>query len=147
MDQMKKGAAPPSISAQTRESLAHAGDSYRDARIKAVFAMAPALGEAFTAQGMAGISVPVALTGGTADGTVPVKTNIARIVGFLPRAQVTMQEGGGHYSFLDECVPAMHPVLPLICNDLPGIERNDFHTRSLVLARDFFATNLPQNPK
>ena len=52
-----------------------AGASYRDPRIKAVFAIAP-MGEAFDANSFADVQIPVALVAGTADAIAPVKTNI-----------------------------------------------------------------------
>jgi predicted dienelactone hydrolase len=44
-----------------QQALAHAGDSYREPRLRAVFAMAPALGPAFTAASLANDqNVPIA---------------------------------------------------------------------------------------
>ncbi|HEY3120372.1 MAG TPA: amidase family protein, partial [Vicinamibacteria bacterium] len=42
-----------------QESLRHASDSYRDPRIKGVFAIAPALGGGFTPEGLSSVAVPV----------------------------------------------------------------------------------------
>ena len=98
--------APAALSAETIASIARAGASYKNPRIMAVFAIAPALGMAFDAGSFLGLDVPVALIGGTADTTVPVATNIRRIADLLPRARVTMLPGAGHYTFLNSCLPS-----------------------------------------
>lgn len=137
--------ATPSSAAllpQTQASLARAGASYRDGRVKAIFAIAPALGEAFDAASFTGIDVPVQLVGGTVDVTVPSGTNITRIAGFLPAARMIMLPGVTHYTFLDSCVPAMVGDLPLICKDNAGIDRDAVHAHTIERARRFFAETL-----
>src|SRR5262249_17949016 len=47
-----------------RDSLSHSSDSYRDPRIRAVFAMAPALGPAFRPESLSKISIPVEIVAG-----------------------------------------------------------------------------------
>lgn len=128
---------------ETAQSLARSGDSFRDARVGAVFAIAPALGEAFDAAGMAGVAVPVALAGGTADTTVPVATNIQRIAGLLPAATVTMVPGAGHYTFLDSCLPGAPLELAWICKDGPEVDRDAVHRRLAGQVERFFTETLP----
>lgn len=94
-------------SPKTAASLARAGASYRDTRIKAVFAIAPALGMAFDDTAFAEVRIPVALIAGTADVTAPVDTNIRRIGRLLPRASVELIPGAAHYTFLDTCLPPL----------------------------------------
>jgi predicted dienelactone hydrolase len=137
--------APSAFSPETNASLARAGDSYRDARIKAVFAIAPALGEAFDAASFAEVGIPVALVGGTADVIVPVETNIKRIAGFLRKASLTMLPGAGHYTFLDICVPAAADRRARSCKDNPGVDRDAVHAQTLEHARAFFAEALRGN--
>jgi predicted dienelactone hydrolase len=144
MDQSKDAATtPPALSPQAAASLARAGASYREPRIKAIFAIAPALGEAFDAASFAGVDIPVALLAGTSDTTAPVETNIKRIAGLLPKAGVTMLPGASHYTFLDICLPAAVDLRPFICKDNPGIDRDAVHAQAIERARGFFATALP----
>jgi predicted dienelactone hydrolase len=133
------------LSPETVASLARAGDSYRDPRIKAAFAIAPALGEAFNAASFAEVGSPVAMAGGTEDVTVPVETNIKRIAGFLPKASLTMLPGAGHYTFLDICVPGAADRRARSCKDNPGVDRDAVHARTLDRARAFFAGALRDN--
>lgn len=144
MDNLKDaGSAPAAPSPETTASLARAGASYRDARVKAVLAIAPAVGEAFDASSFVDVDIPVSLVGGTADVTVPVATNIARFAGFLPKAEVTMLAGASHYTFLDICVPAVVESLALYCKDNPGVDRAAIHAQTIDRARAFFAKALP----
>jgi predicted dienelactone hydrolase len=130
-------------SPETQASLARAGQSYRDPRVKAVFAIAPALGEAFAADSFADVHIPVALLAGAQDQAAPVATNILRIAGFIPAAQVTLIPGAGHYTFLDVCTPAGATVLPQLCGDGPGVDRAAVHAQAVETARAFFDRELP----
>jgi predicted dienelactone hydrolase len=132
-----------SLSPETKASRARAGDSYRDPRIKAVFAIAPALGEAFDQHSFSEVTIPVSLLAGEADTVAPVDTNIHRIAGLMPKATVTMVPGAGHYTFLDTCAPEVVEHLARICADNPGVERDAIHARAAERAADFFAVNLP----
>jgi predicted dienelactone hydrolase len=137
------GVTLDALSPETKASRARAGESYRDARIKAVFAIAPALGEAFDNTSFADVDIPVSLAGGTADVTAPVATNIQRIAGFMPRAKVTMVPGAAHYTFLDTCLPGVVARIPEICKDNPGVDRDAVHAQTVGRVKAFFATTLP----
>jgi predicted dienelactone hydrolase len=130
-------------SADTTASLARAGASYRDARSKAIFAIAPALGEAFDQASFADVRIPVSLLAGSDDSIAPVQTNIRRIAGLLPAASVELLPGAGHYTFLDTCLPPLVERLATICKDNPGVDRDAVHARAIRRALDFFAAKLP----
>jgi predicted dienelactone hydrolase len=127
---------------ETRASLARAGQSFRDRRVKAVFAIAPALGEAFGPDSFADVRIPVALVAGEADATAPLGTNILRFGRFIPAAKVTLVPGAGHYTFLDLCTPAGDTQLPLQCRDDHDVDRAAVHALALDKARAFFAHEL-----
>jgi predicted dienelactone hydrolase len=57
------------------ESLRHEKESHRDPRVRAVFAITPALGPAFPAAGLKNIRIPVQIVAGTADDNVPVASS------------------------------------------------------------------------
>lgn len=126
----------------TTASLARSGNSYRDPRIKAVFAIAPALGEAFDADSFADVHIPVALLAGDADTTVPLKTNIQRIASFLPGAAPVLLSGAGHYTFLDVCSPDAGDA-QLFCKDGPHVDRAAIHAQALTQVEAFFTKHLP----
>ncbi len=143
-----KGPAPTlaTLSPQTRASMAHSGDSYRDPRIRAVFAIAPALGEAFDATSFAEVSIPVMLVAGKLDPIAPVDTNILRIASLMPRAKVNMVPDAAHYTFLDDCLPGVDDHLALICKDSAGANRDAVHAQTIDWALAFFASTLPATP-
>lgn len=134
------------LSPQTKASRARAGASYRDPRVKAVFAIAPALGEAFDGTSFADVRVPVSLLAGEADVTAPLTTNIRRIAGFMPNAPVEMVPGASHYTFLDTCRAEVVARLATICQDGPGVDRDAVHRHAAEQAVRFFATTLRAGP-
>ncbi|ATJ88966.1 alpha/beta hydrolase family protein [Ralstonia solanacearum] len=129
-------------SPKTAASLARAGASYRDTRIKAVFAIAPALGMAFDDTAFAEVRIPVALIAGTADVTAPVDTNIRRIGRLLPRASVELIPGAAHYTFLDTCLPPLVERLAPVCKEAPGVDRDTVHAQAIARALAFFTASL-----
>ncbi|WP_408477581.1 alpha/beta hydrolase family protein [Paraburkholderia megapolitana] len=133
---------PVSFTPEATASMARAGASYRDERIKAVVAIAPALGEAFDNASFANVDIPVLLLGGTADVTVPVQTNIHRIAGLMPNAQVIMVPGASHYTFVDTCLPAMAKRFANLCEDGPGVDRDAVHALAIERSLHFFMTTL-----
>jgi predicted dienelactone hydrolase len=89
-------------------SLTHSADSFLDKRIKAVFALAPAIGQGFTRDGLKDITIPVQIVVGDADLIAPAERN------------------AGHYAAL------IHTAKPLIV--LPG-ERGHYITPSTGTSR------------
>jgi predicted dienelactone hydrolase len=139
MSQLGKGATnSANMLPADRASIARAAASYRDKRIKAVFAIAPALGEAFDSNSLAGIKVPVSLVAGTADVTVPPDTNIQRIARLMRVASVTMVPGASHNTFLDTCFPETVDKLAALCKDGPGVDRDTIHEQTAQSAIQFF---------
>lgn len=143
LDAVAGGAGVPlADSEETRASLARAANSFRDTRIRAVFAVAPALGEAFDAASFADVRIPVSMMAGSADDIAPVATNIERFARFMPAARVRLVPDAGHYSFLDVCRPALQAAQPRLCTDRPGLDRGAAHEAVLKQARAFFASAL-----
>jgi predicted dienelactone hydrolase len=134
---------PDHLPPATTASMARSGESYRDARIRAVFAIAPALGEAFNQASFTDVHVPVSLLAGTEDTTAPVQTNIRRIAALLPNATVHMVPGASHYSFLDTCLPGIADHTPFTCKDGPGVDRDTVHAQAIEEALAFFRNTLP----
>ncbi|CAJ0820994.1 alpha/beta hydrolase family protein [Ralstonia flaminis] len=129
---------------QTEASIARSGASYRDERIKAVFTIAPALGMAMDPNSLGNITVPISLMAGDADVTVPVETNVRRIAGLLPKADLLLVPGASHYTFIDTCVPGAAAHLPAwLCQDNPGVDRGDVHAQAVHRVLEFFRATLP----
>lgn len=124
--------------AVVKESLRHAGDSYRDKRIKRVFAIAPALGGGFTEAGLNKIAIPVHIVIGQADKVTPLASNAQRYSNLIKAARLTVLPGEiGHYTFLAECTAHGKAVLD-ICRDGESINRAAVHRQVAQLAFEFF---------
>ena len=123
---------------QVIESLKHAGDSFRDERVSAVFVMAPALGQGFNEQELAGVKIPVQVVVGEGDTVTPAATNARRFSGLIEGATLTVLEGPvQHYDFLAECTPGAEAAVP-ICREGKGVDRAAVHAKVTDLAIAFF---------
>jgi predicted dienelactone hydrolase len=126
-----------------QSALRHAGDSYRDPRVRAVFAMAPALGPAFHPASLAKIAIPVMVVAGEADENVPIVSSAKYFAANIPGAKLTIFPGNvAHYVFLDSCNETGRKTLPLLCQDGEGVDRNAIHAKTAALAEEFFGATL-----
>lgn len=120
------------------ESLRHGSDSYRDRRVKRVFAIAPALGSGFTKEGLSKIKIPVRIAIGQADNVTPLTTNAERYANLIKGANLTILPGGiGHYTFLAECTRRGQAVVD-ICRDGEGVDRAKVHQQVAEEVFQFF---------
>jgi predicted dienelactone hydrolase len=129
----------PTFAAALREDE----HSYREPRIRAVFAIAPALGQVFTPESLAAIATPVAIAAGAGDAIVPVDASAKRVAAEIPHAALTILPGGvGHYVFLDLCTAAGRSSVPQFCVDAPDVDRAAIHSTTIGLATAFFEAQL-----
>jgi predicted dienelactone hydrolase len=125
-----------------RTALAENARSHRDPRVKAVFAIAPALGPAIDAASLGEIAVPVEIVAGFGDPIVPVDDNAIPDALAIPNAQLTiLPKPAAHYTFLTDCAPAGRERFAPICEDA-GPQRIAVHDTTARLAAEFFARAL-----
>jgi predicted dienelactone hydrolase len=125
-----------------QESLRHQHDPRRDPRVKAVFAMAPAVGFAFSEESLRSIHEPVFIVTGASDTIVDPKTNSERYAKLIPGAQLKIFPGNvSHYVFGTLCNPSGEKVLPA-CKPDAGVDRAQIHTETEDLVLAFFQKNL-----
>ena len=123
--------------------MQYARDSYRDPRIRAVFAIAPAVGQAFTPESLQKITIPVAIVVGRADHIAPVANNAQFFATNIRNAKLTILPGHvGHYTFLDVGTEAGKKQLPQLFVDNPGIDREAVHNQVGQMAAEFFDKEL-----
>jgi predicted dienelactone hydrolase len=126
-----------------QHSLQHAGDSYRDPRIRAVFAIAPAVAHAFTPESLQRITIPVAIVVGTADHIAPPAENAQFFATNIRSAKLAILPGDvGHYTFLDVGTETGRKRLPQLFVDNPGIDREAVHNQVGEMAAEFFDKEL-----
>lgn len=120
------------------ESLARSGDSFRDPRIRAIFAIAPALGFTLTPESLHAMRLPVEVVVGSADPIAPPAQSADLIRAHVRGARETVIPGVAHYTFLDTCTAAGRQTLHPFCDDPPGIDRQAIHTQVGESAVQFF---------
>ncbi len=123
-------------------SLARAGDSFRDARIRSVFAIAPAPGQAFHKASFEYVTVPLTMVAGAADTLAPPATNAEQFAAWMPQARVAVLPGATHYTFLDSCTAQGVQFLQQYCADRPGVNRNAVHRKVAGMVLAFFDRTL-----
>jgi predicted dienelactone hydrolase len=128
---------------EVRQAILHAGDSYRDGRIRAVFAIAPAVARAVNLESLGKIGIPVKIVVGGADPIAPAAENAEVFAHNIPGAEIAILPGGvGHYTFLDDGTEAGKKKLPLFFADNPGVDRAAVHQQVAEMAADFFDKEL-----
>lgn len=128
---------------EVQQALQRSGDSYRDPRIRAVFAIAPAVARAFTAEGLQKIAIPVEIVAGAADPIAPPAQNAQFFAANIKGVKLTILPGGvGHYTFLDVGTDAGKKQLPQFFLDKPGVDREAVHQQVAEMAAEFFEKEL-----
>jgi predicted dienelactone hydrolase len=123
-------------------AFAENSNSHRDPRIRAIFAMAPALGPAFDPASLAKISIPTQIVAGAVDTTVPPDSSAKFFAAHIPGAQLTIYQAVGHYTFLATCAELGDRTQPRLCIDQAGILRDEIHAQTATMAAKFFDANL-----
>jgi predicted dienelactone hydrolase len=119
-----------------------AGDSRRDERIRAVFAMAPGPAPALVPESLGRISIPVALVIGSADEMTPPASGAEAIGEAIPHATLKLLPRAGHFVFVGTCTMVGRWFIRSVCRDPDGIDRDAIHAETSGLAVDFFTANL-----
>jgi predicted dienelactone hydrolase len=129
-----------------RRLESQAGRSLADPRVGAVFAMAPAIAQAFVPESLNEVRVPVQIVVGVSDPLAPPASN-AEYLARHTKGEVTVLPGGvAHYTFLDTCTPHGRQVEPRLCVDAPGVDRDAVHREVAELAARWFDRTLRPSP-
>ena len=100
-----------------------------DPRIKAAVVAAPALGFAFSPDGLKNVKVPMQLWRAENDALVPhprYAEAVRLALPDVPDYQVVLN--AGHYDFLVPCSSALASIAPSICVSAAGFDRVAFHS-------------------
>jgi predicted dienelactone hydrolase len=116
----------------------------KDNRIKTVFVMSPAIGQAFpTKANFKDVHVPVYIVAAGKDQIAPVKTNAAHYAAMIRNSKYkVIGSDAGHYVFLGEANESLKKEAPLFFSDPPGVNRKLIHEQVLELATDHFKKGL-----
>jgi predicted dienelactone hydrolase len=118
--------------------------SLQDTRIKSVFVMSPALGQAFPAkEDFKKVNIPVFIVAADNDQMCPLKTNAAYYAKMIPEAQYkVIGNGAGHYVFLNEAKEGLKNEAPMFFKDPEGVDRASIHHQTLDFAVGHFTKTL-----
>lgn len=121
-------------------SLAH------DPRIKAAVVAAPAVGYAFTAEGLSQVKTPIQLWRGDSDEILPHPRHAQNVYDNLPiKPEYHVIPKAGHFVFIAPCPPALASAVPMICRDQEGFDRAAFHVEFNASVVAFFEASLRGN--
>ncbi|HEY4325288.1 MAG TPA: hypothetical protein VGN20_14920 [Mucilaginibacter sp.] len=111
-----------------------------DHRIKAFFAICPAVGQGFTSKDQFKlIDKPVYIVGAESDSIAPFKTNALHYHELINKSKFELVKGKvGHYVFLNEAIDDVKKQAPIFFTDDPSVNRHEVHERVAQRAVDFF---------
>jgi len=110
-----------------------------DPRIRAAYALAPALSELVDEASLTAIDRPVTVRWGGADENAPPAENGQRVSELIPGADGrSVGERVGHFAFIAEATEAGRAELPELFVDPPGVDRGAVHAGVLADAVAFF---------
>jgi predicted dienelactone hydrolase len=119
--------------------IAHADGSHAVPGVRAVFALAPALIQAFDPASLAHLAIPVDIMLGDADRVARPATNGLVAAHTIPGAALQVLPGVGHYDFLATCTASGRDEIP-ICNT--KIPQAGTHAAAIAAATAFFDRTL-----
>jgi predicted dienelactone hydrolase len=144
--EMKEMGTPDQMLAAARKtsgaSLASSNESYQDPRVRAIFAIAPAVGMTLTHESLHSMRVPVHIVVGSADPIATPKDNADLIRSQIRGAKETVLPNVAHYTFLDACTAGGKQQLGVFCVDPPGVDREAVHAQVDEMAVEFFGREL-----
>ncbi|MEW5850073.1 MAG: hypothetical protein AB2A00_14890 [Myxococcota bacterium] len=110
------------------------GLSYRDGRVRAVVALAPAVGPGFDERSAAEVTVPVHIISGLQDDITLHRLHAARWANLL-HAELTVLDEANHYTFINPCNALGSLGRISACADAPRADRLKLqaHVRRVVL--------------
>jgi predicted dienelactone hydrolase len=128
-----------STSPELAPEVAHSGDDHSIHGVRAAFAIAPAIVQAFDPASLKADKAPVAIILGDADPVAPPDTNGRVAARDLPHAELKELPGVGHYDFLATCTPAGVAAIPICADKVP---QDPTHQAAIEMALAFFAKTL-----
>jgi predicted dienelactone hydrolase len=103
-------------------------DWHHDPRVKAAVIAAPAIGYAFTKDGLAAVTAPIQLWRAENDKIAANEWNSDIVRVDLPKPpEDHLAAKAGHFDFLAPCTDALAKVAAEICASAPGFDRTAFH--------------------
>lgn len=124
-----------------------AGESFRDARIKAFYIMGSGPAQGFAAESLPAISVPFVVDTAQFDEVLAPQANSSALARQIAGAREVIRPVG-HFAYVPECRWLLGPVLASvagipICNDPDGVDRASVHRQVTRDVIEFFNKSIP----
>lgn len=127
---------PEYIAAQAKHvDWSKAELSYKDKRIKAIIALAPDLGEAFTGGGLSEVQIPTLIIVGNKDTITPREQNAEFYGKNIKNAEIVVLQNAEHFTFMNHCSPLGFKLTPYLCSS--ESKKDDAHTLTISKISDF----------
>lgn len=120
------------------DSFARADLDYRDARVRAVAAIAPVTVPLLDETSLAAVTAPVHVFAASDDNQSTLDADVRPLVRSLPSSELTIIDGAGHYTFLSEGTLAGQLIARRFVTDRPGVSRRRIHDRVAAEAAALF---------
>ena len=127
---------------RVENSLSRSKHSYRDARVKAVYSIAPVLGPAFSKESLAAIEIPIRIIVGASDRQAIPQFNAEAFASGIPNSELELLPSVGHYTFLALCSVKGKLFVGNLCSDSDGVNREEIHNQVSADALSFFTNKL-----
>ena len=116
---------------------------YRDARVRKLVLLDPALGAAAQRESLRSIRLPSLIVGATHNDFLPWKHQGQPYASGIPDADTLLLSGQeGHFVFLSPCTHSTRVMGVPLCEDRPGVDRREVQKE---LAREIVAFSLKDN--
>ncbi len=117
---LKKLAAPTHIKQQ----------SFKDTRIKRLIALDPAGGHLLTSKSLKNIDSPLLIVGSVNNDFLPFNQHAKRYATLVSHSTlVTLNNGEGHFVYLDACTHTHKAMGVSLCEDREGVSRKSVHEK------------------
>ena len=123
------------------QAMSEHKSDFRDTRVKAVVALAPALSQALTEESLRDISIPYITIVGDQDQTAPAITNADRHAAYIENSRIHYLPKSNHYVFLNRCNRRGKKFVPL-CKEPEGAPKSLTHLKTIELVIGFFNESL-----
>lgn len=138
------------ITEDVKVDFSDSGHSYKDARIRSILAMAPAVGPGVTRQSLAAIDVPVRIIATKDDELLSLKHHAYYYADHMPMSDLTILPKGGHFIFL-ECDVVTRIADWFIteldlCGSQSSVDRASIRGEIGRQVVDFFDSNIGEHP-
>ncbi len=108
-------------------------------RFRAMLLLDPAIGPIFADTDLQSVDLPVQIVATDPGDFIPFGPHAGHYASELPRASLTkLDPRAGHFVFLGDCSLGIEVFGVPLCNDAPGVDRDQVHDRIIRLALDFF---------